>query len=128
MDNKKQEIINIGERFIKMMQSSPNSPFDFSDKSIEYLQGVLATLKESKPDPKYELAVKIGSSLYLAKVLIKNKPDLKLEILLEGDKLLDIQVKNDKATLNLLSWVSKCIEDPEGDNITFKFKRASEQI
>lgn len=98
---------------------------DGTDESVFFVQGVLqsmAELDEASADPGMTAIKCLGYSVYLAELLASACRDVRVTVDAEGTGLREvIAAQEGGAMAMVLSWVRTCVDDPEGDNVVFKY-------
>jgi hypothetical protein len=125
---KEQEVLNVGRQYIEFIKNDPVLGLDGTEASMKNVQAWIESLHDEGSAEKlfdeYKSRAMIGLAVYIGDLLVKQLPNFNFQVLLKGDSVVEeIQLK-DKANnlINLLSWVTKCYQDPEGDNVEYKFK------
>lgn len=130
MDEKAQKIIDVGKKYIEVAKSDPVLTLDHTDKSIQNVQHWVASLNQKDFSNEYKSKAMIGFAVYIGELLMKKLPRFEFNILFDKEGVVEeIQVKDKMGReVNLLSWVKKCYNDPEGEQIPIKYKRVIEMF
>ncbi|MGI5346679.1 hypothetical protein ACQEU8_00525 [Streptomyces sp. CA-250714] len=99
---------------------------DGTDESVWFVQGVLESMSQDTEEGASLRAVKcLAYSVYLAELLADTCQGVRCVIDGEGmDLRAVLAVREGGATQFTLSWVQSCLDDPQADNIGFKFAGA----
>lgn len=96
---------------------------DGTDASIWFVFGVLQSMgREPGTDdgPAYRALKTVAYAVYIAEVLAATCDGV--EVVVEADGMTAREVTAvGRAHLHVLDWVQRCIDDPEADNIVFKY-------
>jgi hypothetical protein len=94
---------------------------DGSDESIWFLQGVLQSMSRD-PDERASLrALKCAAyAVYVAELLERTCDGVRMVVDAEGMTAREVLAVG-RARLPVLSWVLQCVDDPDADNIVFKY-------
>ncbi|GGN64312.1 hypothetical protein GCM10011579_033590 [Streptomyces albiflavescens] len=99
---------------------------DGTDESVWFVQGVLESMAEDTgEEPSLRVVKCLAYSVYLAELLADTCHDVRRVIDGEGMNLRTVfAIHAGGSTQFPLSWVRSCINDPQADNIAFKFAGA----
>lgn len=94
---------------------------DGTDGSVWFLQGVLQSMSRDTDEPAPLRALKcVSYAVYLAELLERTCDGVRVVVDAEGTTAREVLAVG-RAQLPTLSWVMQCVEDPEADNIVFKY-------
>ncbi|KAA8881873.1 hypothetical protein F3087_40090 [Nocardia colli] len=102
-----------------------STELDGSDYSVFFVQKALRSLAGNRQEEPVREVACLAYALYLAELLTEKCAGAHRVI--EGDpwRLRDILVVSPSGpTYFVLSWVSKCLDDPEADNVAFRYAEA----
>lgn len=96
---------------------------DGSDGSIWFVFGILSDRNvKGQTDFTTDVA---ALALYIADTLATTCRAVQVDVVASGDTLQDINaVQRDGAVEFVLNWVWQCLQDPDADNIVFKYAGA----
>ncbi|GAB3989868.1 hypothetical protein GCM10029978_116110 [Actinoallomurus acanthiterrae] len=99
---------------------------DGSDESVWFVQGVLESMAhDTEEEPSLRAVKCLAYSVYLAELLADTCRDVRCVIDGEGMSLREVLAIREGGHIQFtLSWVQKCIDDPQADNVGFKFAGA----
>jgi len=93
---------------------------DGTDASLWFVQGVLTSMS-TQPKPGDDMVV-LGLAVYVAEVLAATTDGVEVIVDLDGKRVDEIRaVGPDRRTQNVLTWLWSCREDPDADNVVFKY-------
>jgi hypothetical protein len=99
-------------------------PLDGTESTLDNFYKIVGTIKNSPmPKEKVPLAL-IAFAVYLGDIMKKNIPGSEYVVTMDNTGVHEISLKNAKGEASLLSWVKKCYESPEENNIVEKYKWA----
>ncbi len=100
---------------------------DGTDLSVLFVQGVVESMAEDHDDEEPSLrALKLlAYSVYLAELLARTCSGVRCVIDGEGMRLDDVRAVNDTGVTQFtLNWIYNCLDDPDADDLGFKFAGA----
>jgi hypothetical protein len=120
-----EELLAEAHRFLDWARSQ-GAGLDGTDESVWFVQGVLASMAgDTQEAPSLRAIKTLAYSVYLAELLAGTCTDVRCVVEGEGMHLHDVAaVRADGVTEFTLNWVQKCLEDPDSDNVVFKYSCA----
>jgi hypothetical protein len=99
---------------------------DGTDESVWFVYGAVISMAEDAEEEASLRAVKcLAYSVYLAELLADTCHGVRCVVDGEGMHLRDVRAVNDDGTTQFtLNWVYTCLDDPDADNLVFKFAGA----
>jgi len=100
--------------------------FDGTDGSLWFVQGALASMAN---DPRRRagagLTARFAYALYVAELLESSCPGVHVEVEAADARMAEVSAVSDHGRREFVfSWVERCVEDPNADNIVFKYAGA----
>lgn len=117
-----EELLAEAHRFLGWARSQ-GAGLDGTDASVWFVQGALAAMAGDTQEAPSLRAVKVlAYSVYLAELLTGTCSGVRCVVEGEGMHLSDVAaVRDDGVTEFTLTWVQRCLEDPDSDNVVFKY-------
>ncbi|MEU6715113.1 hypothetical protein ABZ897_26920 [Nonomuraea sp. NPDC046802] len=119
------QLLSEAHRFLDWARDE-GADLNGADESVWFVQGVLESMSRDTEEPPSLRGIKcLAYSVYLAELLAATCRDVRMVI--DGDGLAVEEVlagREGGATQFVLSWVLGCLEDPQADNVVFKFAGA----
>jgi len=99
---------------------------DGTDDSVWFVQGALSSMAN---DPRAQAgagsADRFAYAVYVAELLASSCEGVRVEVEAEAGRVAEVTALSDRGPRQyVLSWVQQCIEDPNTDNIVFKYSGA----
>jgi hypothetical protein len=89
---------------------------DGTDESLWFVYGAL--LNDDRPRPGADL---LAYAVYIADLLASAADGVEVRVEADGNRVQDVVAIRGQRIQFVLSWVLKCVEDPDGDHIVFKY-------
>lgn len=78
--------------------------------------------EDTEEAPSLRAVKLLGYSVYLAELLARTCPGVRCVIDGEGMRLDDVRAVDDAGVVQFtLNWIYNCLDDPDGDDLGFKF-------
>jgi hypothetical protein len=119
------ELLAEAHRFLDWAREQ-GADLDGTDESVWFVQGVLGSMaKDTDEEPSLRAVKSLAYSVYLAELLADTCHGVQCVIDGEGMDLRAVLAVGENGSMQFtLSWVQSCINDPQVDNIGFKFAGA----
>ncbi|WP_196223603.1 hypothetical protein, partial [Nocardia seriolae] len=112
-------------RFLEWAREN-GADLDGTDESVFFVQGVVESMsRDSDEEPALRAVKLLAYSVYLAEILAEACPGVTRVVKGEGMHLEDVYAVHENGTVEFtLNWIHSCLDDPEGDNLVFKYAGA----
>jgi hypothetical protein len=101
---------------IEEMAQASGGSLDGTDESIWFIYGAL--LDDSRERP---AGMVLAYAVYVADLLAGGIDSVEVAIEADGNHVREVTATRHQRVQGVLSWVLKCIDDPDADNIVFKY-------
>ena len=104
--------------------SGQTEALDGTDASLWFVQGVVQSMaRDTDESPSYRALKTVAYAVYIAELLASTCEGVRVAIDADGMTAHEVTAVG-RAHLYVLSWVRSCLEDPEADNLVFKYAGA----
>ncbi|MEC3917911.1 hypothetical protein [Nocardia sp. CDC160] len=119
------ELLAEAHRFLIWAREN-GADLDGTDESVFFVQGVVESMStDGDEEPSLRAVKLLAYSVYLAEVLAATCPGVTRVVKGEVMHLEDVYAVHENGTVEFtLNWIRSCLDDPEGDNVVFKYAGA----
>jgi hypothetical protein len=119
------QLLAEAHRFIDWAREQ-GAGLDGTDESVAFIYGVVESMAQEGDEAPEQQAVKcLAYSVYLAELLADTCRGVRCVIDGEGMRLDDVRaVHENGVSQHTLNWIYNCLDDPEADNLIFKYAGA----
>jgi hypothetical protein len=98
------------------MRQASGGALDGTDESMWFIYGAL--LDDSRERP---ASMVLAYAVYVADLLASGIGGVEVAIEADGNHVREVTATRHRQVHCVLSWVLKCIDDPDADNVVFKY-------
>lgn len=108
------------DRFLTWARAE-GAGLDGSDKSIWFVQGVLESMHEGGEEGALGNVKCLAFSVYVARLYESSCSNVRMLITDDGEGVDAVLANGVTWVQHTLNWVTQCVDDPNADNIVFKY-------
>ena len=102
-------------------ERSQGAELDGTDESIWFLQGILQSMHELREEGALANLKCLAYAVYIARVYERTCRSVQVHVTNDGEAVDGVLARGPRAIQFTLNWVLECVEDPDADNIVFKY-------
>ncbi len=103
-------------------ERAEGAELDGTDDSIWFLQGILQSMHQMGEEGPLADVKRLAYAVYVARLYERTCPGVRMYVTDNGEAVDGVLARGPNSVIQFtLNWVTECIEDPDADNIVFKY-------